>query len=316
MGRRHTVDQRRRLIRAVAAATAVAFLAGCGSTAYRPAAADRPDKGSAGTGAASDPGVPAAGTTAGAEAEASHLLAELVLPAGARRLPQRPVPAAVAAPGQNMGTGLDVYRLFSLPVSMDAAQRFVQAHLPAGLTSSGTGWAGDPGTPQYAVIAADVAPRAVPAGIYTAQLVYTIAPAAGGGSVLRADAQVIIFPARSAAEYVDPADIRSVTVSHTAPDPASRTITSRPELTRLAHLVDGAHAFPLGLVYSCPADLGPDYQLTFTPVSASRSTVVIDPASCMGDGVFANGVRQPGLVDDGLLSAAERLLPAPHQTLP
>jgi hypothetical protein len=313
MGRWRTVGRRGTVIRAVAAVAVLACVAGCGTTAYRPSAAAQPEKRSAGTGS---PGVPAAGTTAGAEAEARHLLAGLVLPAGARGLPQRPVPVAVSSPGQNMGTGLDVYRLFSLPVSMDAAQRFVQAHLPPGLTSSGTGWAGDPGTPQYAVIAADVAPRAVPAGIYAAQLVYTIAPGAGGGSVLRADAQVIIFPARSAAEYLNPADIRSVTVSHTAPDPASRTITSRPEIARLARLVDGEHAFPLGLVFSCPADLGPSYQLTFTPVSASRPTVTVDPGNCMGDSVFANGVRQPALVDAGLLSLAERLLPHPKTALP
>jgi hypothetical protein len=157
-----------------------------------------------------------------------------------------------------------------------------------------------------------VAPRAVPAGIYTAQLVYTIAPGADGGSVLRADAQVIIFPARSAAEYLNPADIRSVTASHTAPDPAGRTITSRPEIARLARLVDAEHAFPLGLMFACPAEFPPSYQLTFTPVSASRPTVVIDPGSCMGDGVFAGGVRQPSLMEAGLLSATERLLPRPR----
>ena len=76
------------------------------------------------------------------------------------------------------------------------------------------------------------------------------------------------------------------------------------------------HAFPLGLVFSCPAELPPSYQLTFTPVSASRPTVVIDPGNCMGDGVFANGVRQPALVDDGLLSAAQRLLPRPRTASP
>jgi uncharacterized protein YceK len=314
VGRRHSV------MRAVAAVTIMACLAGCGSVAARTAAASGPSSGRPARAhdakAASGPAVPTAGTTAEADAEAHHLLAGLVLPAGARRLPQRPVPAAVAAPGQNMGTGIDVYRLFSLPLSMDAAQHFVQAHLPAGLTSGGTGWGSGGGAPQYAVIAADAAQRALPAGIYTAQLVYTIAPAAGGGSLLRTDAKVMIFPARSAAEYVDPVGIRSVTVSHTAPDPASRTITSRPEITRLAQLVDGEHAFPLGLALSCPAELPPSYQLTFTPVSASRPTVVIDPGNCVGDGVLADGVRQPALLDAGLLSAAERLLPHPRTALP
>ena len=45
-------------------------------------------------------------------------------------------------------------------------------------------------------------------------------------------------------------------------------------------------------------------------------TVVIDPGNCMGDGVFAGGVRQPGLVDAGLLSVTQRLLPRPRTASP
>jgi hypothetical protein len=328
MSRRRTVNRRRNgmgavgrrrsIMGAVAAVAITACLAGCGSVAARTAAANRPSRPARTHDAKSSsaPAVPAAGTTAEAQAEARRLLAGLVLPGGTRRLPGRPVPSAVSSPGQNLGTGLDVYRLFSLPVSMEAAAQFVQAHLPAGLTSSGTGSGSDGGGPEYDVVAADVAPHAVPAGIYTAQLVCTIAPDADGGSLLRADAQIIIFPARSADEDLNPADIRSVTASHSAPDPASRTITSRPEIARLARLVDSEHAFPLGLVFSCPAELPPSYRLTFTPVSASRPTVVIDPGNCMGAAVFANGVRQPALVDAGLLSATERLLPRPRTASP
>jgi hypothetical protein len=43
---------------------------------------------------------------------------------------------------------------------------------------------------------------------------------------------------------------------------------------------------------------------------------MIDPGNCMGDGVFADGVRQPALVDAGLLSATERLLPGPRTASP
>jgi hypothetical protein len=315
MSRRGMADRRHPGTGAVAAVAVLACLAGCGSVAYRPASAGGPGSGRHAkaheTGAASTPGVPAAGTAAEAAAEANRLLAGLVLPPGARRLPEHPVPGAVSAPGQNLGTGFDRYRIFSLPVSMDAAAQFVQAHLPAGLTSGGTG-SGSGGGLQYDEVTADPAPRAVPSGIYTAQLVYTIAPDPSGGSLLRADAQVIIYPPRSAAEYLDPADIRSVTVSHTAPDPVSRTITSRAEIARLAGLVDGEHAFPLGLALSCPAEFPPSYQLTFTPASATRPTLVIDPGNCLGDGVFADGVRQPTLQDDGLLAVAQRLLPGPR----
>jgi hypothetical protein len=293
----------------------LAFLAGCGSTAYRPAATSGPSA-STGVKAARTPGVPIAGTKAEADAEARRLLAELVLPAGARRLPGRPVPGAVSQPDQSPGTGVDLYRLFSVPTSMDATLRFVQAHLPAGLASAGSGWGGQATTPDYETLTADVPPRAVPPGIDTAELVYTIAPGADGGSVLRADAQIIIFPARSAAEYLDPPHIRSVTVSTTGPDPLSRTITSRPEITRLARLLDGEHALPAGLVYSCPAELGPGYQLTFTPVSARWPTVVVDPNNCMGSAVLADGVRQPSLIGTGLYSVTQRLLPVPLRVRP
>jgi hypothetical protein len=314
-----TADRRRRVIRAVAAVAVMACLAGCGSVAYRAAAGGPDARRPASTHdarAASARGVPVAGTAAEADAEARHLLAGLVLPAGARRLPERPVPSAVSQAGQNLGTGLDLYQIFGLPMSMDAAQQFARAHLPAELASSGTGWGSDGSTPESDVLAVDVAPRAVPPGIYTAQLVFTIAPVADGSSLLRADAQVIIFPARSAAEYLDPGNLRSVTVSTTGPDPVSRTITSRPEIARLARVLDGEQAFPAGLVYSCPAEPASGYQLTFTPVSAGRPTLVVDPGNCMGDDVFADGVSQPLLVDAGLFSITQRLLPQPRQALP
>jgi hypothetical protein len=38
---------------------------------------------------------------------------------------------------------------------------------------------------------------ALPPGIDTPTLEYTVAPGTGGGSLLRADAQVVVFPVRS-----------------------------------------------------------------------------------------------------------------------
>jgi len=297
----------------VAAVAVIGCLAGCGSVAHQPATGPATTRAARADDA---PGVPIAGTSAEAETEARHLLAGLVLPSGARRLPERPVLGVVSQPGQSLGTALDLYRLFRLPMPMDAAQRFVRAHLPAALTSSGTGWGNQGGMPEFDVLVVDMPPHAIPPGLDIAQLVYTIAPDPGGGSLLRADAQIIVFPPRSAAEYLDPAAIRSVTVSTIGPDPVSRTITSRPEIARLARLLDGEHALPPGLAFACPAELGPGYRLTFTPVSASRPTVVVDPGDCMSDGVFAGGVRQPALLDAGLFLVTKRLLPRPQRVLP
>jgi len=302
-------------MRVIAAGLAVmAGLAGCGSVPYRPAAAGGQAGARTGTTSArTRTGVPPAGTPARAKALALRLLSELVLPAGTRRLPARPVPSALSEPAQGMamaagGTGVDLYRLFRLPMSMAAAQQYERAHRPAGLAFSGIGWGSQRGVPTDDMLTADVPPRTMPPGIDTAALVYTIVPQAGGGSLLRADAQVVFFPPRSAAEYLDPAGIRSVTVSTTGPHPVSRIITSRPEIARLARLLDGLHALPLGFSYGCPAHFG-GYRLTFTPVSARRPVVVAEPTNCNSVGIVADGVSQPTLMGNALYSIAERLLP-------
>src|SRR5262249_3981220 len=159
-------------MRVIAAGLAVmAILAGCGSVPYRPAAAGGQTGTRTGMASAhTRTGVPPAGTRAGARALAQRLLSELVLPAGTRRLPARPVPSALSQPAQGLGmaasgTGVDLYRLFRLPMSMGAAQQFERAHPPAGLRFSETGWASQLGVHTEAMLAADGPPRAVPPGI-------------------------------------------------------------------------------------------------------------------------------------------------------
>jgi len=61
---------------------------------------------------------------------------------------------------------------------------------------------------------------------------------AGGGSLLRADAQVTWFPPRTQAQHVDPARFRAVTVSATLFNSrrhtARRTFTAGAVIARLA----------------------------------------------------------------------------------
>jgi hypothetical protein len=292
----------------------IACLAGCGSARYRAAAAGGPagdhSRGRPATGTSA----PTAGTRAEARALAQRLLSGLMLPNGTRRLPGRPAPGALSQPPFTVGDpDVDLYRFFTLPMSTDAAQQYGQAHPPAGLTF-GTVSSGYEGVS----LEADLPPRALPPGIEQAELVYTIAPGTGDSSLLRAEVQMIIFPPRSAAEYLDPASVGSVTVRAIGGGTrdALRIITSRPVITRLARLLDGAHAFPPGAMRMCPAELFPLPQLTFTPVSARRPTAVVDPTDCGADAVFANGVRQPELVDTGLFYAAERLLPPASRDVP
>ena len=66
----------------------------------------------------------------------------------------------------------------------------------------------------------------------------TVAPAAAGGSLVRADAQVIWVPARTAAEHIDPARYHALRISVTVYNPRLRTIrrvvTSQAAIRRLA----------------------------------------------------------------------------------
>jgi hypothetical protein len=100
--------------------------------------------------------------------------------------------------------------------------------------------------------------RRVPAGVYEAQLVLTIAPTISGGSLMRADAQVVWFPPRAAAEYIDPARYHvlriAVTILGPRPQTIARAITSQAAITRLAEALNQSRVQPAGGAI-LPADL-------------------------------------------------------------
>jgi hypothetical protein len=130
---------------------------------------------------------------------------------GARRLPQTPLPPSLTAPAYGYAGGsasLDQYQLSVLAQPVGTAAALLAARVPPGMGDGGTDGGGT--TQDVSFLA-----RSVPAGIASAQLVLTIAPASSGGSLLRADAQVIWYPPRSAAEYIDPAryHLMSLTVT-------------------------------------------------------------------------------------------------------
>jgi len=221
------------LVLAAASLTAVS-LAGCGTV--RVPSASTP---SARPGAAtSAPGLPTrlahsslttpapglaappAGSRAEATALAGRLLSLLELPAGARRLPATSLPPSLREPATEVAgasASLDLYRLFAVPQPLDALAGALAARVPAGLSLGSTGQSSGPG--EVTTREVGYAPRSVPAGIYSAQLVVTMAPAASGGSLLRADAEVIWYPPRTAAEYIDPARYHVLTVTVKADQP-------------------------------------------------------------------------------------------------
>ncbi len=289
-----------------------ALLAGCGTVPDRPAAAGSARITAAGRKADARITVAAAGSYTEAKAVAVRLLAALVLPAGAARLRQQAVPAALQTAGfTGAGEDLDLYRYYRLPMPMAAADSFLQAHPPAGLTLDTTGTVGL-GNDYLAG-----SPRSLPPGISAVMLQYIMATVPGG-SLLRADVQVMFYPPRTAAEYLSPARFRSVTVSAVpwdSPVPASqRTITSRRDIAMLAALVNLLPVKPPGSgPISCPFIGGNMvlYQLEFNPVPNTGPTVVVKSDGCLSDLVSADGVRQPPLEDgDTVATAAARLLKA------
>jgi hypothetical protein len=257
--------------------------------------------------AAAIPGPPA-GSRAEAAAQARLMLSRLRLPPGARILPPVPRPPSLAEPVSPSGggaTSLDQYRLFALRQSADASATFFADRAPAGMAYSGTGQGSGPGAERFTEVSYLAQP--VPAGIYEAQLVLTMAPAGSGRSLMRADAQVTWYPPRTAAEYIDPARYHvlsmTITVSGARPHTVHAVVTSQAFITRLATALDQSQAEP-DITLACPADFA-DYQLAFSVSRHSRPVVVVwsTQNGCGGSRVTVDGQQQPSLADDGTVAA-------------
>jgi len=234
------------------------------------------------------------------------------LPAEARPLPSQPVPLSVSQPVQTASaiSSLDVHELFELPQPLSAAAAYLTAHAPGGLKLVGSGGGTGPGgttfhEDTYAVLA-------VPRGIYAANLVLTIAPARSGRSLLRADAQVIWYPPRTAAEYIDPASyhLLDITVTQSNPRRTIRgVITSQAAITRLAAALNDSPARPVMRELCLLSAAG--YTLTLAVSARTSPAVVISAASspCMGARIQVGGRAQPPLQDEETVVAiADQLL--------
>src|SRR5215469_18335712 len=156
------------------AATAVALTA-CGSAAAP--IASGPHVHSGGTRLVSASPGPPVGSRTEAVTLARRMLSRLRLPTGARRLPSAPVPRAVSGPGLWAGAAaaLDLHQLFELRQPIAAVAAVLMAHVPNGMSLGSTGGLADPA----GVMSREVGytARSVPAGVYAAQLVLTVAPA-------------------------------------------------------------------------------------------------------------------------------------------
>jgi hypothetical protein len=138
--------------------------------------------------------------------------------------------------------------------------------------------------------------------------VLTVVPAGSGGSLLRADAQVIWYPPRTAAEYVDPARYHVLTMVVTIYGQRVRTIrkvvTSPADIARLAEALDRSPAEP-PVDIMCPAFFV-TYQLGLSVSRNSRPVVQVstNQIGCGGSAITVDGRPQPALADGGAVAAA------------
>lgn len=298
----------------VTVAAAVA-LAACGSVVAPPASGPHSSPGGTPLASAtrSVPAIPGppGGSRAEAAALARQMLSRLRLPPGTRRLPPDPLPPSLHQPAAQYALGpasFDQHQLFALAQPMDAVANFLVAWVPPGLSPGGTGEGSGPSGVTMREVSDMV--RSLPAGVSAAMLVFTVVPATSGGSLLRADAQVIWYPPRTAAEYIDPAryHLLSITVSvfGRRPHTVHTVVTSRAFIARLAETLNRMQAEPPGAV-ACPADFE-DYQLSFSVSAHSRPAVVVSAteSGCGGAQVTVDGRAQPALADQGAVAALVR----------
>jgi hypothetical protein len=241
------------------------------------------------------------------------MLSRLRLPVGARRQPSAPVPPSLRSPSLWSGAAdqLDLHQIYELRHPMDAVAAALTARVPTGMSQAGTGaGAGPSGVTSMEV---SYTPRPVPAGIYMAQLVLTVVPAGSGGSMVRADAQVIWFPPRTAAEHIDPPRYRvlaiTVTIYGRRLHTMHKVVTSHAVITRLAEALNRSPVRPVQTI-SCPLVFA-DYRLAFA-VSRQAPPVVVVVATrwpCEGAQIRVSGRLQPPLEDAGtVVTTADQVL--------
>lgn len=284
----------------VAVLAMTAMLAGCGTSAPRTVPRT--------TGTAAVPRAPV-GSRAAALTLARLMLSRLVLPPGSRAAQPSPVPPPLSVPSGSdaLPYTVELHRFILVPEPSATVHSYLLGHMPAGMSWASTGL-GVGTTNTVTVLSVSYRPRSLPAGLTDAVLDTAALPSAGGDTLVRADAGVSWFPPRSAAEQLNAASFRSVTITAVQVIPGKRTVTRRfASPAVIGQLV--------ALASSLPATPSPDvagmsclatsvvYRLDFTP------GVVVDVDDCgESDAIAVDGKQQPRLFDPGTLSTAARKL--------
>lgn len=233
-----------------------------------------------------------------ARGAAKRIMSELRLPAGAVRAGSDPSSGLLGMPPSRPGTPdlVDLHAFWTLPGDPQGALQWIEQHPPAGSRQSMTGQSASPGH-SFLTGFAGFSFWGLPGAAPSETLIVDVATARGGGSAVRADAQVTWLARRPRSERI-PHGVRLVEVRVLRPGARSRLVSSPRVVGRIVTLVDRLPLAQPG-AHSCPADRGPIVLLSFLR-STRASPLAIAQADGSGCGLVELSIRgrvQPMLAD-------------------
>jgi hypothetical protein len=279
----------------LAATVAAVLLAGCGTA---PAGS--------GTGralASASVSVSATGLRARALALAWRLVTELSPPPGTRSVHLKKLPPPLTDPLPLPPGWVRVQRTLAGPAEPQAAWAGLLARSPLGQTGGI-----NPG-----VSAGMFIPAPEP-GIDVAEISVTLIQLSSKTILIVTDAEAAWLPGRTAAEHLDPASFRSVTISarrYGEMRDVTGTFTARDVIARLTSIINkGAPAPRDVLIGMHCAPVSTVFTLRFTPENSPGPVAVVTIGPCgHAYGITVNGKEQPSLWNNaGLSTTAGGLL--------
>ena len=281
----------------LAAAAAAVLLTGCGTALAQP--------GTGHSGGRPRTAAVVHGSRAEAQAYVRHLMAELSLPEGSvpAHLTSLPQIVRARAPGAPGWAGAS--RILIVPGRPLAVLQRISAHAPFN----------DPVIYSATPVANSMLRPAPEPGIDAVILDLGVQAHSGTTTLVGAYAFAAWLPYRTAAEHLEPAGFRAVTISAdqfvARPHRVTRTFTSAAVIARLAAFLNGRPPAPAAALagVSCPPPLA-SITLRFTATGRQAPAVAVSAAGCMADAITVNGRQQPLLWDTagGLESMARKLL--------
>lgn len=273
----------------LAAAAAAVLLAGCGTAAAKPVT------GQPRVHAVAAPAVP---IRARALALAWRLVDELSPPPGTRTVHLAKLPPPLNQPQAPLQPGwVRVTETLEAPAEPESVWEAMLTRTPLH----------DLGGLVPGASAGTILPAPEP-GLDVAELGVTLLQLSPGTVLIVATAEAAWLPVRTAAEHLDPASFRSVTISAQPWQSRvmTRTFTSQADITGLASIINAGVPAPLSVVTGMHcAPLAIVYILRFAPRAAGRPSVVVTLGGCPhAYGVTVNGRQQPSLWDNGKLRTA------------